>query len=391
MSQNKKPLPGYLKHGLPDDHKNKPGPGKRPGKKLILWPFFKRLIWHASQRRRIRGEERLKRKAIRHEMLIIRKENRISRKAERRRIRNEQKAGRDHAGTLLSRLLLNKTSGEHLHILIHSTAIFLLAYLITYLLYQFVVIVTASFYEIDGVLYFYRLAFNDASTLWRRFNIILITGSAPFICLAVGLFIYLRIYFASKLKGYSILFLMWLSMHLINHFLGAFTSGMITSRGFGYVASWLYMGMGLKLFVSLVFLLLLMIMGYYAAPRFLLALEDKTSLNNKNKNTFLGTLIIIPALLGTLLLFLIRIPQNFSFPYETILFFTLLLGMAPAVFYSGDIHSPQKKLPDPGGRWRSGFEYFIILILLLIFYRTVLDQGLQIIMRFDFFFSVRMA
>ena len=51
-------------------------------------------------------------------------------------------------------------------------------------------------------------------------------------------------------------------------------AGIITNQGFGYVANWLYMGMVLKIFFSLVALSILSFAGYRVVP-WLLATAGK--------------------------------------------------------------------------------------------------------------------
>lgn len=272
----------------------------------------------------------------------------------------------------------------------NSLFIFLLAYLISYLIYQFTVIIFASYYNIDGVLFYYDLKFNDVSSLWDRFNIILITGSGPVVCMIIGIFLYRKFFSLRRFHGYQLLFILWLSLHLINHFLGAFTAGIVTSDGYGYVANWLYLGIPMKLFVSLLFLLIFMVIGYRSAIKFLIAMEYRIEVGRENIKSLLVYVVLLPMLAGTLLLILIRIPHNFTHPYETLVFFTMLMGVIPAVFNSGETYFKPED-PKPLFIRPLRYEYLFMLILMLLFYRIVLAEGLRIVMRYSFSFSAGLA
>ena len=176
---------------------------------------------------------------------------------------------------------------------------------------------------------------------------------------------------------------------MINHFLGAFTAGVITSDGFGYVASWLYMGLGLKLFIALGFLLGMMVIGYHSSGKFLQAVNYRQRVTKENTMHLLLYTVLFPLLFGTTTLFLLRMPMNFTFPYETIVIFTFILGMIPAIFNRKSIK--RGIVNSRPGLWKIRYEHLFLLVLLLVFYRTILFEGLKIVMRYDFSFSVGFA
>ncbi len=109
-------------------------------------------------------------------------------------------------------------SGNYFTYTVNSVALFIIAYLIVYLLYQFAVLIVASNYKLDSVLFYYDLAFNDFSPLWNRKNIIIVTFAGPFISLIIG-FLFLR-YFARrpKVSKQLKLFMLWIGLHGLNFF-----------------------------------------------------------------------------------------------------------------------------------------------------------------------------
>lgn len=381
MSSEEILLPGHLKD--PNIAEKQPGSSRR--KKKGWWGRMRSRLFVSTRRREARREKRMEQKAIKKAMLLRKKES-----------KNRKKAAKGHKnksgffGISNSKNPLLGPQKYSLRLAFNSLIIFLLTYLLTYFLYQFIIILFASYYNIDGILYYYDLTFNDVSALWNPYNIILITGSAPVLCLIIGLFIYRRAIRFKKIKGYQVLFLLWFSLHLLNHFLGAFVSGVITSDGFGYVANWLYMGMGMKLFLALSFLLIMMIIGYNSAGKFLLSIQYRVRVNNENTKHLLLYTILFPLLAGTLILFLVRIPMNSEFPYESIIIFTMFLGMIPAVFSRNAII--KKSAIYKGMAINTiRYEHIMLLILILVFYRGLLSEGLKIVMHYSFSFSASLG
>jgi len=137
------------------------------------------------------------------------------------------------------------------------------------MIYQITVLIVASNWNLDSVLFYFDLAFNDYSPLWKRFNIIIVTFSGPLISLLIGI-LFLKV-FANrpKVKGFLKLFFIWVALHALNLFFGAFSSGVSFDEGFGYVAAWIYLNIFWQIFISLIFLFILGLIGYYTASKFL--------------------------------------------------------------------------------------------------------------------------
>jgi hypothetical protein len=161
-----------------------------------------------------------------------------------------------YAETEEPRSEIQKQRKRLIHFTVNSTVLFLIAYVLAYVTYQAMVMFVASRFGINSVFYFYEVAFpvGNNSSLWSDFNIILITFSGPFISVILGayyLFLYVR---KEKTRGLTKLFVLWLSFHFLNFFLGAFVGGAITHQGFGYVIEWLFMPTFLRFGLSILFI-----------------------------------------------------------------------------------------------------------------------------------------
>lgn len=267
---------------------------------------------------------------------------------------------------------------------INSTGIFLLSYFTMYFIYQFTVLIVASRWKLDAVLKYYDLAFNDQSPLWTRFNIILVTGSGPAICLLIGILLLRFVTNREKLSKPTKLFLLWTGIHGCNFFLGAFASGVSFDDGFGYVPLWLFFNVFWQILISLIFLFILGVVGYTLVPKFLDTSFSPLRVNRKNRIKFLFFQVVIPWFIGALVIFLIRIPNHL--PYDTANTITLAFAVFPMLFNrlaKPTIHYKTEKKSNRVNSWMLAG-----LAGLIIIYRIGLNNGIHISMYYNFIFDL---
>lgn len=267
---------------------------------------------------------------------------------------------------------------------INSTAIFIIAYLLVYLIYQITVLIVASKWKLDSVLLYYDLAFNDYSPLWSRQNIIITTISGPVISLIIGILFFRFLSGRPKVKGFLKLFFLWIAMHGFNLFLGAFGSGVSFDQGFGYVPAWLYWNVFWQIFMSLVFLFILGYIGYYAAPKFLDTSKSAYRVRPENRLRFLLFQVALPMVIGTIIILLIKIPNNM--PYETGTLVTMVFGIVP-VFLNRNA-KPSITFEREKKATHVKWIYIVIFVVFMIIYRVGLNNGLHIKMYYNFIFSL---
>ena len=268
---------------------------------------------------------------------------------------------------------------------INSTALFIIAYLAVYMLYQFAVMITASNWKLDSVLLYYDLAFNDYSPLWSRTNIIIVTLSGPLVCLVTGFLFYRFFSTRKKVKGFVKLFFLWIAMIGLNFFFGAWANGISFDQGFGYVPAWLYLNVFWQILIALIFLFLLGIIGYYSVPKFLDTSKSAYRVRPENKNKFLFYQVLLPYLIGSLIIILVRIPN--ILPYDTGNLITLIFGLVPMVFnrYARPTVAIEKEKKRPTDiRW----WYIVIFVVLILAYRIGLNNGLHINLIYEFTFTI---
>jgi hypothetical protein len=356
---------------LHSDSKRKP----KKRRKKTLDNFLKKFF----RERRIRKEEKEKRKLKKK---IIQKRKKRFRKKERIRwwnkIMNFLFPKTEHVPYQAAAPVDKKYRiKRNIFNLLNSLFVFVISYLIVYLFYQFVVLFVASWYNLDSILYFYDLAFNDYSPLWTRFNIILITFSGPAASFVVGSF-FLRVFFKKKgLSNMQRLFILWIGLHALNMFFGAFVAGVTTDQGFGYVANWLYMNAFFKILLSLISLVILTIIGYYSTRHFLETASSTNRIIKKHRLQFLFIQALLPWLIGSLLLFFIKFP--FIPPYETVMICAMAFLIVPVVFNSKA--KPILKIIERKRKTKILWVYFTIFIIFLLLFRIGLYSGLHFIIK----------
>lgn len=270
---------------------------------------------------------------------------------------------------------------RNMTILVNSTMIFIISYILVYLFYWLTCMLVASFYGIDSTLYYYDLKFNDHSQLWNRLNILMVTGIPPFFCLILGIFLIQVVFKLKRFVGTQKLFILWTAFHLINHFFGAFPSGIVTDEGFGYVAAWLYMNTAIKFLFSLLSIFVLGLIGYNSAKYILETSDSMHRIKGDNRLSFMLFQSAIPWLIGTIALLLTRIPENFNYPYETLILLSTVFLVIPP-FFNEKVKPELNLLRIKKKRFVSA-GYIAMTILLLAFLRIMLGIGLHFIIEIN--------
>jgi hypothetical protein len=264
---------------------------------------------------------------------------------------------------------------------VNSTMIFILSYILVYLFYWITCVLVASVYNLDSILYYYDLRFNDHSPLWNRLNILMVTGIPPALCLILAVFLFQVAFKSKKFVGLQKLFILWSTFHLFNHFFGAFPSGIVTDEGLGYVAAWLYLNTAFKFLLSLVSIFTLGAIGFYSAKYILETADSYQRIKGDNRLRFIFFQMALPWFIGTIALLLLRMPENFNYPYETLMLFSTIFMVAPAFF--NEKVKPELNLMKVKKRIRINFGYLAMLLIMAVFLRWMLGIGLHFIIEIN--------
>lgn len=273
---------------------------------------------------------------------------------------------------------------------LNSLGFYILAYLVVYIVYQFTGAVVASNFGIDSVLFYYEIYFpiGNASSLWSRFNIIAITLASPFVSVVISLVLLRGILVRETMNPQLRLFLLWVAFHGATYFLGAFVAGIVTSQGFGYVANWLFLNSFFRILISLIFLFLLTVTGYYSAVFALETIPPGIRQKRWRQSLALGSRFILPWIVGGLILIVAKYPDTIPqhpniMVYDAVVIATMGFMVIPAFFnYKA---KPRSLVERPGRHKRPpGILISLIAIITLVLFRLAFERGIHLIMNFSF-------
>jgi hypothetical protein len=263
-----------------------------------------------------------------------------------------------------------------LHIL-NSTFSFLVAYILISMLYQFAVMFTASFQEIYGTLFYYKLDFNAHSSNWTVLNIIAVTFSGPLISLITGLYFYNYLFFKARNYHSLRLFAYWVGLLGIAFFFAAFISGVITNKGFGFVPLWLFWNDFTKFFFALVALVSLVLIGYFSASRVQATSNNSFRIQKENRALFFLHQTLLPYILGSAIILIIKIPNNFA--YDTLI---LVFGILLSVSVLFNLKAPNYPFFKSNQRALLNFPLLLLALIILYSWRVYLADGLYVVIQF---------
>jgi hypothetical protein len=264
---------------------------------------------------------------------------------------------------------------------LHSTAYFILAFMLIYVIYQVITILVASSYNIPIVWYYYQLKFPlyTYSPLYTREALVVIFASGPIMSLMLA-FVFLKLYFTTNpvIKRFQ-LFYLWGFICGANMFFGAYIAGFITRTEFIYTSEWLFMSNMFdseEIVFSITALVMLIIIGRIVTPLFLLSSGSVTLIKPELRLFFVLSQVILPWVTGMVVLFLITLP-TYYFPLILKTIFPGLM-LIPSLFLYNALQF--ENIHQSGVIQRNYFRWSIVIVAVavLFFYRVILSFGLRV-------------
>ncbi len=265
--------------------------------------------------------------------------------------------------------------GKYLIILLNSTFIFLLAYLFVFLLKEMAFVIAAGSLDIKAVMMYYDVEYLIRSRDWTEEAVKVVFSTGPLISFMLTL-ISLTIFALASHETWSTrLFIMWVFLQAFTQSFGEMIFGTLLNQGFGWVLAYLYFSdTGKMLFV--VGILLGMLTGGLFLSRFVL-LTGNIYFNNigkRNRGPFLMSQILLPFLIGTGMIILVK--QPFENGFEFIVEGSMLLVLLPAILrarLTNDLFFDEEPR-----RIRIKWIWIFITILAFIFFRIWFWKGVRI-------------
>jgi hypothetical protein len=239
------------------------------------------------------------------------------------------------------------------NILINSTTIFILTYLLSYLFYQLIARGFAALVDINSVLYYFEIKYgiSNLSSQWTPGRILAVSAVPAVLSLAAGSFYLFGLVRKLPFRRYYRLFLIWLGFHSINMFFGGILAGSVTGEGFGYALDVFFWPVYIIYFILiLIGIFCLGVIGYDYTDQFLKINSSGYWSRRKNRMRYLLFSLVLPYLIGSLLIFLVKIPDHKP-QHQYITFHDLILSLSmvfliiPMLFRSKDVRVHPKTDP----------------------------------------------
>lgn len=248
---------------------------------------------------------------------------------------------------------------------IDSFSLYIIAYIVSFLLYNYVTIFTGRQFGLHGVLQYWGIKWLGKFNieLLDSEQIIKIFVSGSLVCLILAAILYVLLKLSKNIYYKYRLILAWISLICLNQFFGNFISGIITGKGFAYVPTALGIEFNNDIFIVLFMILLMYILGAVITKTFLFA-ASSFSLAEKQKR-FLLYLVLYPSIAGNILILLFKLPEVSA--YEFLSMFFMYIMIIPMFYRSSLIFVSNRVITiNKNYRLTSYNKEIIVFALLLL-------------------------
>ncbi len=259
-------------------------------------------------------------------------------------------------------------------IAVNSTVLYLGSYLFLFLLGQAVTVIAAGFFDYPTIVYYYEVYFNISPTQWYHDSVKTIFSAGPLFNLVVGVSFLIIYHNIREAEGIFKLFFLWGFLHAVNMLFGAMLVGTLFETGVGHVISWMYVMDTGRLMYSVVSIFFLVLAGLLTTRSFLISGNAYLNeVNHQNRSFLMIPQVFLPYILGNVILILLRQPKFIY--YDTFIGLTMILCILPVMITYRSYH--ELYFDEEEKRLRISWPGVFTLVLLLLFFRVVLAQGLR--------------
>jgi hypothetical protein len=356
---------------------------KRIEKEEILQRLREKKIQDSFLEQAREKEEKLQKK---QEKKLRKSEVREIRKARRNKFVNEIKTFDRHTLRRWFRGIIefaeNKDKRHNFFVItVNSLVLFLLSYMVIYIISQLITVWVATSFNYKTVLYYYKIYYDIESHDWNADSVKILFSIMPITGALMGIvFIILYSTFRNE-SGNLKLFFLWGFIHGMVMFFGSLLMGTLLNKDFGWVIAYLYYRDTGKMIFSIISIFALITVGGLIAKSFLISANAYyNSIDKKNKKFFLSAQIIFPAITGTIILALIKIPDQFYYGtedemyYEFLKLLTLAILIIPLIIsfrtYNEIYYDEEPR------KINLYWKYLIIVVIVILAFRFGLETGI---------------
>ncbi|MBE9483207.1 MAG: hypothetical protein IMY74_00080 [Bacteroidetes bacterium] len=258
---------------------------------------------------------------------------------------------------------------------IHSTLLFVAAYLLIFLIILFTSSISGVFFDYRSIIYYYEVLWLVKPEQWFGDSVKMIYASGPILAGVLALFFAIIFSYIRTERGLGKLFLLWLLIHGFNAFFGSLLIGSLFGRGFGYAIIWSFISDTEKVIYTIVSITALILLGVFTARSFLISANSYyRHLEKHQQKRFLWAQAIIPFFAGNAIIALLMLPELLS--YDITVSLSLVLTIIPVAIGHRFAHSLY--FEEEIIRVKFNLKVIAFPLIFIILYRVILGFGIMI-------------
>jgi actin-related protein len=281
------------------------------------------------------------------------------------------------------RLFENKTErNQFFKITLNSMSLFVLAYLVLYIAGEWITLYAAQTFEYKTIVFYYKIYYNIDSDQWTADAVKILFSIKPLTGLVLGTVA--LIIFSSIRNDNQVfkLFFLWLFIHGMVMFFGSLLIGTLLSQGFGWVISYLYYKDTGKMVFSIISIFALVVTGTAVARSFLISGNAYFNyINRDNRKFLLLSQVLLPAVLGTVITSLMKVPNDFYFTtseevmYEIFKLSSIVIVIIPTILTFSSLSAVY--FDEEPRNVRFHWPYILVFLGIYFAYRFTLMHGME--------------
>jgi len=283
----------------------------------------------------------------------------------------------------VSSFVRNKKKRNNLFkISINSISLFLLSYLVIYSISMLLTVWIASSFDYNTILFYYKIYYNIDTGDWTADSVKILYSIAPLTGLLFGIIFLIIFSTFRNERGILKLFFLWGFIHGMIMFFGDLLMGALLNKNFGWVISYLYFRDTGKMIFTLFSIFALVALGGFTAKSFLIT--GNTYLNyvdKTNKKFLLWCQVVFPVIIGSIIIILLKIPNNFYFGteeeayFETFKYSTILLFLIPLIVSFQSFN--ETYFDEDKRKIRIFWKFLVVVIIAIAALRFGLSTGVH--------------
>ena len=264
-------------------------------------------------------------------------------------------------------------SSTYWHVILQSTAFFIVSYLFIYVLAAFSLLYIAFDLDIPAKVFtnYVQFGISDSSSLWTTDAIVSVFMSQPvssFVAGSTALMIY---QFYKKPPFGIVALLIWLFLHGFNLTFGLLAEDLIMQTGLARVANVLGLELAVIILTVGIAIFFLWKAGSFAAKMYFLEIDTSSGAHPSKMMHFLS-FFLLHYLFGTGILMLISLH---TISVKDILVYSfMLICLLPALFFRQQ--HQEKKQHQLSPDFKRTFFYLAISLFFLILFKITFQNGI---------------